>query len=405
MGAVCCKGDIDFDSQVYLDHFYQLRAVGRGSFFKVRIVRHKRTGREYALKYTSKDRCIQRKCVGPILCERRLLERLEYPLIVNLRYAFQDDETIYMVLDLMLGGDLRHLLDTSGPLKELQVRFYVAQIALALHYLHLRRIAHRDIKPENILLDARGHAHVSDFNVAVGFSQQKPLRFTTAGTMAYMSPEMLGKQGYNYSVDWWSLGVTAYELLFGKRPFKGKTNDQMAESVLHTPLEFPANVYQIVSADCVNMISGLLEKSPNNRLGFKSFEKFKLHPWFAGLDWDALESKQAVPPYIPNDKTFHFDAVHEIEEMLLDDPQPRSRRLRTSQSDHPPVTEYAQWRQIVEDHFLPYDYTKQDMVFSPPPPPATSSYNYTVIKADDDDGFIYDRPHNKRMLSSSTSAA
>lgn len=128
---------------VYLDHFYQLRAVGRGSFFKVRIVRHKRTGREYALKYTSKDRCIQRKCVGPILCERRLLERLEYPLIVNLRYAFQDDETLYMVLDLMLGGDLRHLLDTSGPLKELQVRFYVAQIALALHYLHLRRIAHR----------------------------------------------------------------------------------------------------------------------------------------------------------------------------------------------------------------------------------------------------------------------
>lgn len=161
MGAVCCKGDIDFDSQgngatsqsppsystmahiVYLDHFYQLRAVGRGSFFKVRIVRHKRTGREYALKYTSKDSCIQRKCVGPILCERRLLERLEYPLIVNLRYAFQDDETLFMVLDLMLGGDLRHLLDTSGPLKELQVRFYVAQIALALHYLHLRRIAHR----------------------------------------------------------------------------------------------------------------------------------------------------------------------------------------------------------------------------------------------------------------------
>lgn len=90
--------------------------------------------------------------------------------------------------------------------------------------------------------------------------------------------------------------------------------------------------------------------------------------------------------------------------MLLDDPQPRSRRLRTSQSDHPPVTEYAQWRQIVEDHFLPYDYTKQDMVFSPPPPPATSSYNYTVIKADDDDGFIYDRPHNKKMLSSTSAA-
>lgn len=80
----------------------------------------------------------------------------------------------------------------------------------------LTNTINRDIKPENILLDARGHAHVSDFNVAIGFSQQKPLRYTTAGTLAYMSPEMLGKQGYNYSVDWWSLGVTAYELLFGK---------------------------------------------------------------------------------------------------------------------------------------------------------------------------------------------
>ncbi|KAI9318429.1 kinase-like domain-containing protein [Dichotomocladium elegans] len=387
MGAVCCsRSDIDFDhEEVQLNHFLQLRVVGKGSFFKVRMVQHKKTGRQYALKYMSKDRCIQRKCIGHVLSERRLLERLEYPLIVNLRFAFQDDDMLYMVLDLMLGGDLRYLLEQSGPLSELQVRFYVAQVALSLNYLHTRRIAHRDIKPDNILLDARGHAHLVDFNVAAGFSEQKPLNWSTAGTLAYMAPEMLGKKGYTCSVDWWSLGVMAFELLFGTRPFKGKSNEQLTESVLYDPLQFPENVYQLVSEDCVNVLSGLLEKSPGRRLGAQNFEKFKAHRWFAGLDWNALESKQAVPPYIPNSKDFHFDTIHGIEDLLLDEPAQRntSRRDPGIHSDHLPVTEDAQWRQIMEDCFTTFDYTKQNMVFSPPP--ACIPYGYSMITSISDD--------------------
>lgn len=231
----------------------------------MRIVRHKQTNLEYALKYISKDKCIERRSVYNVINERCMLQRLDYPLIVNLRYAFQDDDTLFMALDLMLGGDLRFMLERHQKLSEMQVRFYVAEILLSLGYLHRRRIAHRDIKPDNILLDERGHAHVSDFNVATTFTQKKPMRFSTAGTLAYMAPEMLGRQGYNTSVDWFSLGITAYELLFGKRPFRGKTSDEVTEAILHAPLEFPDNVYELVSEDCVSVLTGvrsLLKQTP-----------------------------------------------------------------------------------------------------------------------------------------------
>jgi serine/threonine kinase 32 len=157
------------------------------------------------------------RAVDNILSERRLLEQIDFNLIVNLRYAFQDDENLFMVLDLMLGGDLRFHLDRLGCLPEEHVQFYAAQLALSLHYLHSRNIIHRDLKPDNILLDERGHAHLTDFNIAVRLSRQRkrPL-MSVAGSLAYISPEILQKQGYTYSVDWWSLGIVIYELLYGK---------------------------------------------------------------------------------------------------------------------------------------------------------------------------------------------
>lgn len=223
-------------------------------------MRHKHTNKEYALKYIDKTKCIQRKAVNNVIGERRLLERINHPLIVNLRYAFQDDDTLYMALDLMLGGDLRFLLEREKRLSELQVRFYVAEISLSLSYLHRRRIAHRDIKPDNILLDDQGHAHLSDFNVAAIFTDKRPLRYSSAGTTAYMAPEILSKQGYSTTVDWWSLGVSAYELLFGERPFHGKTAEEYTDAVLHQPLRFPLNAYELVSDDCIQFLSGVKKK-------------------------------------------------------------------------------------------------------------------------------------------------
>lgn len=164
----------------------------------------------------NKSICIKQKATGNIILERLLLERIEYPFITNMRYAFQDDETLFMALDLMLNGDLRQQLENYPKrFNELQVRHHVATIALSLGYLHKKRIAHRDIKPENILLDKKGFAHLSDFNIAIQFTPSQPLMWSKAGTLAYMAPEMLARKGYSTSVDWWSLGIVTFELLFG----------------------------------------------------------------------------------------------------------------------------------------------------------------------------------------------
>ncbi|UZJ53834.1 hypothetical protein CBS101457_003154 [Exobasidium rhododendri] len=356
MGAFCCKAEaIDFDGPVDLYHFYLLRAVGKGAFGKVRVVQHKQTKNLFALKYINKAKCIKMRAVSNIIQERRLLEEIESPFICNLRYAFQDDENMFMVLDLMLGGDLRFHLDRSGNMKEDVVRFYVAELALALDYLHRLQIVHRDLKPDNVLLDEKGHAHLTDFNIAVHFSTRRPLT-SVAGSMAYMAPEVLAKRGYLSSVDWWSLGVMAYELLFGRRPFRGKTNSALTHSILNDRCNFPDKVETIVSAECINCIKLLLDRDTKKRLGCrKGIEDFKNHPWFSGMNWQAVEAKQAVPPFEPDNKKANFDATHELEELLLED-NPLKAKKRDEKRDIATLT--PDMRQM-EEHFLPFDHIKQ----------------------------------------------
>ena len=167
MGALCFKeAPIDFDDEVELNHFQLLRSVGKGAFSKVRIVQHKRTNQLFALKYINKEKCIRMKAVENIMQESKMLEEINHPFIwcairltfpppsieqilifhnSNLRFAFQDDENLFIVLDLMLGGDLRFHLDRLNVFPEAQVRFYVAEVASALDYLHSHSIVHRDL--------------------------------------------------------------------------------------------------------------------------------------------------------------------------------------------------------------------------------------------------------------------
>ncbi|CAO3681883.1 unnamed protein product [Rhizopus microsporus] len=302
MGICCCK-QYEEDREPDLSQFHLLKIIGQGVFGKVRIVQHKRTKRQYALKYIDKSICIKQRAISNIITERTILERIHhYPLLTNLHYAFQDDDTLFFVLDPMLGGDLRFHLEQQLNFPESQVRHYVACIALSLNYIHTRRIAHRDIKPENILLDQNNYAHLSDFNIAIQFDRHQPLAWSRAGTVAYMAPEMLAKKGYSTSVDWWSLGIVAFELLFGVRPFRAKSKEELIHSILCDPLVFPQNVYNVISMDCIDVLTGLLDKSPYQRLGHNNFERFKSHKWFQGLDWDKLEKKQLPSPY-PLDKS------------------------------------------------------------------------------------------------------
>lgn len=191
--------------------------------------------------------------------------QIDHPFVVNLRYAFQDDENCFFVLDLMLGGDLRcrfilskcyAAFDAQTPQFTYKgyapwMRPQFAFMLLSWHPLwHIYTIGEysignhsgrfqcslldvclpSDIKPDNILLDAAGHAHLTDFNVASHYSFSKPLT-SVAGSMAYIAPEVTARKGYTYTPDWWSLGVTAYELLFGTRPYTGRNGEELISNI------------------------------------------------------------------------------------------------------------------------------------------------------------------------------
>ncbi|CAO3598783.1 unnamed protein product [Absidia cylindrospora] len=338
-------------------------------------------------------------------------KQLDIPLIVNMRYAFQDEEHLFLALDLMTGGSMQFLLDRYTTLKEMQVRFYIADLVCALEYLHQRRIAHRDIKPDNILLDASGHAHLSDFNIATQFHANKPQRFSRAGSLAYMSPEIVGKQGYSTFVDWWSLGVTAFELLFGKRPFTGKTNDQVTDAILNDDLVFPDDATEIVSQDCMDVLQGLLTKSPHRRYGCGSngIYKLKNHPWFQGIDWQAMVQKTAIPPFRPNTDESNFDAVHELEELLLEEVplRPHKRINKTSMEIPQPETEDSRHRQWMDEKFLPFDYTKNstpDHYYHHATPTATTETTTRSLTPSLSSAASMTNPTNQVMISSPTTA-
>ncbi|KAF8892113.1 kinase-like domain-containing protein [Infundibulicybe gibba] len=355
MGAVCCRPQpIDFDGDVNLFHFVLLRCVGKGAFGKVRVVQHKQTRDLYALKYINKAKCVKMKAVPNVIQERRLLEEVDHPFIVNLRYAFQDDENCFFVLDLMLGGDLRFHLERLGSLPEETIRFYVAQLSSALAFLHENGIMHRDLKPDNILLDERGNAHLTDFNIAVHFGER---RLTgVAGSMAYMAPEILAKRGYTYYIDWWSLGVCAYELIFGRRPFRGRSNNDLTYSISKDPLKWPEDAEKKCSRSGMQVLKGLLERDPNKRFGCKpngeGYQELRRHSWFQTIDWDTLESKEQTPPFIPDAKKANFDASHELEELLLED-NPLKAKARKANQDNLS----AEMRQM-EEQFTSYDFKK-----------------------------------------------
>ncbi|KAI3654749.1 hypothetical protein MP228_000129 [Amoeboaphelidium protococcarum] len=376
MGNFCCGEPIDYNGEVDLRHFELLRSVGKGAFGKVRIVQKKNDKKIYALKYINKMKCIKMKAVNNVIQERRLLEDIEYPFVVNLRYAFQDDENLFMVLDLMLGGDLRFHLDRAGSMKEEVVRFFVAEVGLGINHLHSKRIVHRDIKPDNVLLDELGHCHLTDFNIAVRYNENTMLK-SVAGSMAYMAPEVVGKKGYFASPDWWSLGVVMYELLFGKRPFRGKSNDALTHAILHDVVQFPNNAEANVGKECLDLLKSLLDRDIDKRIGHgeENFRLFKQHPFFnkeinghGPIDWDLMEQKKFKPPYVPDSKRANFDASHELEELLLEE-NPLRVKKRANVKDYSKMPggetgEIATQLQIMEKKFTVFDYQKKGLLMS-----------------------------------------
>ncbi|KAG3276918.1 serine/threonine-protein kinase 32B isoform X2 [Ictidomys tridecemlineatus] len=309
----------DENEEVSFDHFQILRAIGKGSFGKVCIVQKRDTKKMYAMKYMNKQKCIERDEVRNVFRELQVMQGLEHPFLVNLWYSFQDEEDMFMVVDLLLGGDLRYHLQQSVHFTEGTVKLYICELALALEYLQRHHIIHRDIKPDNILLDEHGHVHITDFNIATVVRGTEKAS-SMAGTKPYMAPEVFqvyvdGGPGYSYPVDWWSLGVTAYELLRGWRPYE-----------IHsaTPIDEILSMFKVErvhysSTWCKGMVAllkKLLTKDPESRLS--SLSDVQSAPYLADMNWDAVFQKALKPGFVPNKGRLNCDPTFELEEMILE---------------------------------------------------------------------------------------
>ncbi|KAL3476318.1 kinase-like domain-containing protein [Aspergillus californicus] len=348
------------DNEVNLNHFRLLRVVGKGAFGKVRIVEKKDTGLTFALKYIRKEEVVRSESVRNIIRERRMLEHLNHPFLCNLRYSFQDIEYIYIVVDLMNGGDLRFHISRKCFTED-AVRFWLAELGCALRYIHSQGIIHRDVKPDNVLLDSEGHVHLADFNVASDFRPGKPLT-SKSGTLAYLAPEVYEGGGYYFEVDWWSLGVTFYECIYNKRPFEGRSQDTLSENIKRAqPKYFVTN--PAVSIPCLRAMSALIEKDRSRRIGAVSFESYTSHPFFADIDFVALERKEIPPVFRPSSDKTNFDATYDLEELLLEEAplEARARRQkpRAELRDDATAKEIREdeLHRLIETMFEPFDYT------------------------------------------------
>ncbi|KAI1437114.1 kinase-like domain-containing protein [Xylaria sp. CBS 124048] len=351
-----------------------MRVVGRGAFGKVRIVERKDTGLSFALKYIRKDEVVRSESVRNIIRERRMLEHVNHPFICNLRYSFQDIEYMYLVVDLMSGGDLRFHISRKTFTEE-AVRFWLAELACALKYVHSHGIVHRDVKPDNVLLDADGHVHLTDFNVASDIAPGKLLT-SKSGTLAYLAPEVYSGKGYDVRADWWSLGVLFYECIYNKRPFEGNSETSLTNVILQANVKFPIT-QPPVSPNCLLAMKKTLELNPDLRLG-SSWQGFIEEPFFAALDFEKLEAKFIEPVFVPSADKTNFDATYDLEELLLEEAplEARARRQKPREKlkDDATVKEVREDElyRMIERDFHSFDYTvaayKKYVTTAPYPP-------------------------------------
>ncbi|XP_046874973.1 STKc_SGK domain-containing protein isoform X1 [Hypomesus transpacificus] len=278
--------------------FDYLKIIGKGSFGKVLLARHRESTKYYAVKVLQKKIILKKKEQKHIMAERSvLMKNIKHPFLVGLHYSFQTTDKLYFVLDYVNGGELFYHLQRERVFLEPRARFYAAEIASALGYLHSLHIVYRDLKPENILLDSQGHIVLTDFGLCKEGLEPTGTTSTFCGTPEYLAPEVLQKQAYDRTVDWWCLGSVLYEMLYGLPPFYSRNTAEMYNSILHKPLVLKPNV----SNAGREMLEGLLQKDRTKRLGAKDdFMELQFHSFFSPINWEDLMARKIIPPFIPS---------------------------------------------------------------------------------------------------------
>ena len=263
----------------------------------------------------SKAKIIDKKSVESVLGEKNLLSKLHHSFIVNMIYSFQDNDFLYLVMDLLPGGNLRYHLCLKRRFNEKQNKFLIGCILVGLEYIHSQCILHRDIKPENLVFDNNGYLRITDFGIAKKYVVNN--KKDTSGTVGYLAPEILCNQNHTYSIDYYAVGIIAYELAYGHRPYIGRTKHEVKQLILTQQAfieydELP-NGYHDEAADFINQ---LIQRKPKNRLGRDSISEVINHPWLQGFDWEGMKQKNLRAYYIPKEGD-NFDKKYCLQENKL----------------------------------------------------------------------------------------
>ncbi|XP_023772378.1 phototropin-1 isoform X2 [Lactuca sativa] len=315
---------IESGEKLGLKHFKPIKPLGSGDTGSVHLVELCGTGEFFAMKAMDKSVMLNRNKVHRACAEREILDILDHPFLPALYASFQTPSHVCLITDYCSGGELFMLLDRQPMkvLKEEAVRFYAAEVLVALEYLHCQGIIYRDLKPENVLIQSSGHVALTDFDLSCLTSckpqllipevnekkkrrhhkgQQTPIFMAEpvrasnsfVGTEEYIAPEIISGAGHSSAVDWWALGILLYEMFYGYTPFRGKTRQRTFANVLHKDLKFPGSIP--VSLQAKQLIYRLLHRDPKNRLGsHEGASEVKRHPFFRGINW-ALVRCQSPP--------------------------------------------------------------------------------------------------------------
>jgi CRP-like cAMP-binding protein len=306
------------DRSIDFKDLVKFRILGVGTFGKVWLASHKKTGKPYALKMLNKREIIGHHQVEGVIREKNIMTSIDHPFIITLVSTFQDDKHLYMLLDLVQGGELFSVIHTESRdgIPNPNSRFYAACILESLAHLHDRHITYRDLKPENILIDALGYCILVDLGFAKIVMDKT---YTLCGTPEYLAPEIILSKGHDKGVDYWAFGVLIYEMLVGRSPFYSYGTDQVSlfKRIVQVKYSFPPGA--VVNEIAQDLIQRLIVRRQSNRFGClaRADMDIREHAWFSVMSTEMLLQKQIPAPWVPqiNDPldASHFDSYKHVE--------------------------------------------------------------------------------------------
>ena len=251
------------------------------------------------MKELSKLKIIYKNNIKNVLNECELLSKLNHPFLIKMHFSFQDKDNLYFILDYKECSDLRYYYTKEIKFNEAQSKFIISCLLLSLEYIHTNKIVHRDLKPENLIFDNNGYVYLSDFGIAKKLENNYDIDMDCGGSSGYMSPEILFKQRYTFTVDYFALGIILYELMLLSRPYFGNRKSirkQFNEEEKQIDIDDIPHGWSIEAGDLINK---LILIDPKKRLGNKGINEIKAHPWFKYYDWKSLYLKKLTSPFIP----------------------------------------------------------------------------------------------------------